>query len=83
MRDAPTSFGLLSYSIRSTSRSIRVAVDVPAPAGLRTLRLRLRLPKGERIVGARSGSAEIRVLGETVDLPTRPRRIELEVRIAR
>lgn len=83
MRDAPTSFGLLSYSIRSTSRSIRVAVDVPARAGLRTLRLRLRLPKGERKVGARSGSARIRVLGETVDLPTRPRRIELEVRIAR
>jgi hypothetical protein len=46
----PTSFGPLSYSVAAAGDAIRVSVRVPD--GLRTARLalRLRLPRGERIV---------------------------------
>ena len=83
VRDAPTSFGRLSYSIRSAAQSLHVTVDVPARSRVGALRLRLRLPQGDRIVGARSGPVRLRVRGETIELPIRPGKLELEVRVAR
>jgi hypothetical protein len=46
---APTSFGLLSYSLRATRSSVRASLEVPAAPAPRTLELRLRLPAGERV----------------------------------
>ena len=51
VRDAPTSFGLLSFSISASRGSVRASVDVPSGGHLRSLRLRLRLPRGVQIVG--------------------------------
>jgi len=53
VRDAPTSFGPLSFSISASRASVRASVDVPSGghADLRSLRLRLRLPRGVQIAG--------------------------------
>jgi hypothetical protein len=48
VREAQTSFGPLSYSIDSGTASLQVRVTVPSRVP-ETLRLRLRLPGGERI----------------------------------
>jgi hypothetical protein len=47
--DAPTSFGALSYSLAATKGVVEGSLDVPTSAALRTLKLRLRLPVGERL----------------------------------
>jgi hypothetical protein len=44
----PTSFGRVSYTVSAGRQTIRVVVD-PPPTPPRLLRLRLRLPRGERI----------------------------------
>jgi hypothetical protein len=49
VRDAPTSFGPLSYSIAARTRSVRVGIDLPGRREPRTIRLRLRLPSGGRM----------------------------------
>jgi hypothetical protein len=49
VRDAPTSFGPLSYSLEAAPGSVRATVEVPARAAPKTLRLRLRLPARARI----------------------------------
>jgi hypothetical protein len=49
VRGVRTSFGLLSYTLDAQAGSIHAVVDVPARAVLATLKLRLRLPAGERI----------------------------------
>jgi hypothetical protein len=51
VREAPTSFGALSYTIGASRGSVHATVDVPDGEGLRSLRLRLRLPAGVRIAG--------------------------------
>jgi hypothetical protein len=85
VRGLPTSFGRLSYTIETTGRSARVSLEVPDRAPLRTLRLRLRLPRGTQIGrllldGRRYG----RILrdGETIVLPTTPGPLELEARLS-
>jgi hypothetical protein len=50
VRGVPTSFGRLSYSIRSERSVVRVSVDAPSRVRPARLSLRLRLPVGERIV---------------------------------
>jgi hypothetical protein len=49
VRDAPTSFGPVSYSIVSGKRSARVSIEVPGRTPPRMLGLRLRLPRGYRL----------------------------------
>jgi hypothetical protein len=49
VQDAPTSFGPVSYSIVRQGRCVHVTVDPPASPPPSTLRLRLRLPAGERL----------------------------------
>jgi len=50
VRDAPTSFGPLSFSISASRGSVQASVDVPTGGDdLRSLRLRLRLPRGVQV----------------------------------
>jgi hypothetical protein len=49
VRDAPTSFGRLTYTVAAKEGEVDAWVDVPGSRSLRSLKLRLRLPRGERI----------------------------------
>ena len=53
VHEAPTPFGPLSYELRSLAGRIEGTVVVPSRRPPRTLRLRLRLPHGERIAAVR------------------------------
>jgi hypothetical protein len=81
----PTSFGRLSYTIESTSKSVRVALDVPGRTPLRSLSLRLRVPRGDRITGTTvDGRPAVRLTDpETIELPRRPGHVEIVARISR
>jgi hypothetical protein len=84
VRAAPTSFGPLSYSIRSSADAVRVSVDVPRRAPLRSLSLRLRLPRGARLTDVLLDGRPFRRFDprtETLELPVSPGRMEVVVRI--
>ncbi|MGZ4462594.1 MAG: hypothetical protein ACXVZP_07125 [Gaiellaceae bacterium] len=49
VRAAPTAFGPLSYSISAARGSLRVSLSVPSRSAPASLRLRLRLPRQQRI----------------------------------
>ncbi len=49
VHDAPTSFGRLSYTVAAKAGAIDAWVDVPESRSLETLKLRLRLPRGQRL----------------------------------
>jgi hypothetical protein len=70
VRNAPTSFGPLSYEITSSANATRVAVDVPDRRSPTTLTVRLRLPRGSSILRAFVGARRLRIGrdGETLDL---------------
>lgn len=77
----PTSFGPVSYALDVREGAVHITVGVPErqPA---ELRLRLRLPRGKRIVGVtRYGTPFGRVDGETIDLSGLRGRIELVARV--
>jgi hypothetical protein len=83
---APTSFGPLSYSIRSSGDAVRVSVDVPGRASLRSLSLRLRLPRGARLTDVLVDGRPFRRFDsrtEKLELPTRPGRMKVVVRVGR
>jgi hypothetical protein len=76
----PTSFGPISFSIRSDESSVRVSLDVPGRSPLRTLSLRLRLPRGHRLTGVTLQGRPYRRFDRetgTIDLPPRAGRLEL------
>jgi hypothetical protein len=82
VRRAPTSFGPISFEIRTTKDSVRVTIDVPGRAALRTLSLRLRLPGGNRISSVALGGRPFRRFDpqtETIELPHGPGRLRLVV----
>jgi hypothetical protein len=86
VRSAPTSFGPVSYSIRSTAHVVRVSVDVPGRAPLRTLSLRLRLPRGTSVIEVVVDGRRVKKFDRrtaTVELPVRPGRLELVARLDR
>ena len=60
VRSTPTSFGPLSYSIRSSDHAIHASIDVPSRAP-RKLMLRLRLPRGGRITGVELDGRPLRL----------------------
>jgi hypothetical protein len=69
VKDAPTSFGHVSYSVTRTGDTVRF--EVRAPSSPRSLRLRFRLPRGTAI---RSVHVDGRPVGldratGTIDLP--------------
>jgi hypothetical protein len=79
---APTSFGQLSYSIDAREPAIRVRVNVPKRNPPETLRLRLRLPDGERITGVELGGHAFHGFepgNETIDLSGLRGRLDLVV----
>jgi hypothetical protein len=83
VRNLPTSFGRLSYSIASARRGIRVSLDVPQRPSLRTLSLRLRLPGHARLASVLlEGRAYRRFdpAAETVDLSGLGGHVDLFVR---
>jgi hypothetical protein len=49
VRNAPTSFGPVSYALDARERSVHASVTVPERPSPRMLKLRLRLPPGRRI----------------------------------
>jgi hypothetical protein len=59
--DAPTSFGPLSYVVERRGARVVASLDVPGRRPPRTLRLRLRLPVGERVVRAFANGRSARV----------------------
>jgi hypothetical protein len=80
-RRLPTSFGDVSFTIERTWAGARVLLEVPDRAPLRTLRLRLRLPRDTGIAELRlNGAPYDRLLadGETIVLPTAPGTVGLE-----
>jgi hypothetical protein len=83
VRRAATSFGHLSFSIETEARLIRVSLEVPRRASLRTLKLRLRLPRGNRIRSVALNGRSYRrfdARAETIDLSGRRGTLELVVR---
>jgi hypothetical protein len=50
VRDAPTSFGRLSYTVAAKDDEVDAWIDVPESVTLKALKLRLRLPRGQRVV---------------------------------
>ena len=83
VRQAPTSFGPLAYSIWSKARSIRVTIDVPGRDTLGELALRLRLPRGDRIGHVRVDGRRVRLRGDTIRLPTKPGRTSVVATVER
>jgi hypothetical protein len=53
VHEAPTSFGPLSYELRSVPGRIEGTVEIPSRTPPRAVRLRLRIPHGERIAAVR------------------------------
>jgi hypothetical protein len=53
VREAPTSFGPLSYEINAAEGRIDATVEVPSRRPPVTLKLRLRVPAGHRVVAVR------------------------------
>jgi hypothetical protein len=49
VRAVPTSFGPVSFTLESRARSVQAVLEVPERSPPRTLRLRLRRPRGDRI----------------------------------
>ena len=85
VRRTPTSFGPLSYSLRSTNRGIHASIDVPSRAP-RKLTLRLRLPRGARIAGVELDGRPLHPFDartETIVLPAKSGRIEVAVTVDR
>jgi hypothetical protein len=50
VRDAPTSFGRISYTVDAKDGEVDAWIDIPESVTLKTLKLRLRLPRGQRVV---------------------------------
>jgi hypothetical protein len=82
VRDAPTSFGRISFSIARRGRAVRVTVDPPAAP---ELRLRLRLPAGERIASVRLAGRPGRYDAKTgtIDLTGQTGHLVLDATLAR
>ena len=72
VRRLRTSFGPLTYSIDATASTVHAAIDVPPGFG-GALRLRLRLPAGERLGATTVNDAPFRAFvdAETLDLSGR------------
>jgi hypothetical protein len=77
VRRAPTSFGPVSYTLSRRGSTVRATLDLPPGA---QVRLRLRLPRGERVARVTAGSLGS---GGTIDLGRRGGRVALQAVVAR
>jgi hypothetical protein len=79
---APTSFGLISYTLEREAHQVVATLTIPS--GVHSLRLRLRLPEGERVAAVRLGGRPVpfaRSTG-TIDLSGRHGQLQLVGRVA-
>jgi hypothetical protein len=79
----PTSFGVLSYSLRTSAVAVQASVEVPERA--RRLALRLRLPRGRRIVAVTLGGRPFRrfdAASSTLDLSGLSGSLDLVARLS-
>ena len=84
VRGAPTSFGEVSLSLRSSERLVRASITVPRRPPPRTLALRLRVPRGARIARVTLNGQDHRRFDArtgTIDLSGRSGRLELVARV--
>jgi hypothetical protein len=80
--NAPTSFGPVSYTLRRDGNHVRVLVE-PPPVHPAALRLRIRLPRGERVQKASGDGRSFAVDAQgTIDLTGVTHRVVLDVRIS-
>jgi hypothetical protein len=81
VRDLPTPFGPLAYSIDShlDDGYLDVELTVPHRQPIEELRLRVRVPTGKKPYLARIGSTTLRPDGETFDLTGRTGTLKLRV----
>lgn len=82
VRQLRTSFGPLSYSIDTSASSVRAAIDLPSGfAG--SLRLRLRLPAGERLGATTVNGAPFTAFvdRETLDLSGRSGHVDVVAQV--
>jgi hypothetical protein len=85
VRDAPTSFGPVSFSIAAGNGVVRASVVVPDRAAPKALSLRLRLPDGYRIVRVTLGGRpwqRVDAASGTIDLTGRTGSLELRAEVA-
>ena len=81
VRRAATSFGPVSYSIESRTDTILATVEVPRHPAPNSLKLRLRLPRGQQIGSvAVNGKSVETTASETIDLSGFGDRLEVIVR---
>jgi hypothetical protein len=86
VRAAPTSFGPLSYAIETAERSLRVSLEVPARSEIQALRLRIRLPRPNRVTTVRLDGRPFSRFNrrtETINLSGRTGALALDVGYAR
>jgi hypothetical protein len=82
VRNAPTSFGPVSFMLEAGGSSVHASVTVPERAPPRTLKLRLRLPRDRRITSVTLDGRPFTAFDratETLDLSGRRGTLELEV----
>ena len=77
--NVPTRFGAVSFSLAAESHTVAGTIEAPARG---TLRLRLRLPRGERIATVTVNGAPARRRGDTIDLSGHRGTLELAVGVA-
>ena len=84
VRSAPTSFGPVSYSIERQQNAVHIDVLPPTSPAPATLRLRLRLPAGEKIatVELAGRSVPFDAKTSTIDLSGRTGELELVATLA-
>ncbi len=83
---APTSFGPVSYTLEATRTSVRARLQVPNRAPIGSLRLRLRLPRGTRVVQVLLDGrpyARFDPVSQTIDLTGRTGTVTLTARVSR
>jgi hypothetical protein len=85
VRGIRTSFGPLSYTLRARSGSVTARLSVPRRLGSAGLRLRLRLPNGERITSVTVGGHAFTRFdpnSETIDLTGLHGRVNLVANVS-
>jgi pimeloyl-ACP methyl ester carboxylesterase len=85
VRRAPTSFGPVSYALEARSDTIRATVEPPSRPAPKTLKLRVRLPRGQRVEAVTVNGVPLELAdgersGETIDLSGLPGRLDVIVR---
>jgi hypothetical protein len=77
----PTAFGPLSYSLTASAHEVAVHIEIPRGAGARTIKLRLRLPAGTRILRL-SAPYRFDRATSTIELPSRAGPLDFVARIS-